>query len=144
MLEKFEQIYTTKEQANSEDWEMLNVWLTANAFPDTSFPNAYILLLSESNGGGYIVGEREYQFLSLREATEYYEIYQFAKYMPFAFPFAMDGCGNFYIFNKNKPDECVYGVSAGNLGWEQDECFLIAGSFAECLTQRNRIEEYFI
>ena len=143
MLEKFEIIYSTNKKANDEDWKILFEWLTENNFPNTIFPESYVLLMSESNGGNYISGEREYQFLSLKEVTEYYEAYMFSKYMPFAFPFAMDGCGNFYIFNLKSTDKNIYCVSAGNMGWEQDEYFHVANNFEECLSQKDLLEKYF-
>ncbi len=65
------------------------------------------MLMSESNGGVYMSGKREYQFLSLGEVPGYYETYMFYRFMPFAFPFAMDGCGNFYIFNFKETDENI-------------------------------------
>lgn len=142
MLEVFEKIYCTKAKANNEELEKLYRWLKSNSFPKYSLPQDYLDLMYESNGGDYVYGEREYQFLTFEEVAEYYEAYMFSEFMPYAFPFAMDGCGNFYIFNLRTEDGCVYTVSAGNMGWEKDECYRIAGSFRECLAQKKLWDEY--
>lgn len=143
MLEKFQKIYDVHDKASPEDWKALFEWLGKNNFPNVNFPENYVLFMEESNGGIYVSGEREYQFLSLKEIPEYYEVYMFSKFMPFAFPFAIDGCGNFYLFNFRQIDKNVYGVSAGNLGWGQDEYFQIASSFEELLLQKHSIEQHF-
>lgn len=62
-------------------------------------------------------------------------MYHFYEFMPFAYPFAMDGCGNFYIFNLRYEDVSVYAVCAGDMGWEEDEYYFVANSFKECLSQ---------
>ena len=143
MLEKFQKIYDVHDKAGPEDWKALSEWLEKNKFQNVNLPENYVLLMEESNGGIYVSGKREYQFLSLKEIPEYYEAYMFSKFMPFAFPFAMDGCGNFYLFNLRQTDKNVYGVSAGNLGWGQDEYFQIANNFEELISQKHSIEPQF-
>lgn len=142
MLEVFEKIHCTNPKANNEELKKLYKWLKSNSFPSYSLSQDYLSLMHESNGGDYVNGEREYQFLALGEVVEYYEAYMFSEFMPYAFPFAMDGCGNFYIFNLRAEDSCVYAISAGNMGWEKDECYRIAGSFRECLAQKELWQEY--
>lgn len=142
MLEFFETIYCTNSEVKDDELKELYRWIEKNKFPQKSLPYDYISLMHESNGGIYMNGEREYQFLSLKEVTEYYEAYMFSEYMPYAYPFAMDGCGNFYVFNLRTDDECVYAVSAGNMGWESDECYKIAKTFKECLTQKQLLDNY--
>lgn len=135
MLELFEQIHIVSEPLKDDERNQLYLWLEKNSFPSCCLPEEYLSLMQESNGGDFISGEREYQFLSVAEAMDAYECYMFPKFMPFAFPFAMDGNGNFYIFNLRATDACVYIVSAGDLGWEEDECLKAAESFIECLKQ---------
>lgn len=86
MLEKFQKIYDVHDKAGPKDWKALSEWLEKNKFQNVNLPENYVLLMEESNGGIYVSGEREYQFLSLKEIPEYYEAYMFSKFMPFAFP----------------------------------------------------------
>lgn len=82
-------------------------------------------------------GEREYQLFSTTEVIQNYTGYRFATYMPFALPFALDGCGNFYLFDlRNGNDERIYYTAAGNMGWQGDEVFFIADNFVELLKQK--------
>lgn len=114
-----------------EELAALLRWMESGGFPDRSLPEEYTAFLRESNGGDFVKGGREFQMLSAGEIPEYYKAYNFARYMPYALPFAMDGNGNFYIFNKSECDARVYLVSAGDLG--RDECELLADSFTDCL-----------
>ncbi len=143
MLEMFEKTVIANEKAEEEDFAELSEWLAESDFPNTTLPKDYKTLISESNGGDFVKGEREYQFLSLKEVAEYYDAYGFADFMPFAFPFAMDGCGNFFLFDFRANDGKVYGVSSGDMGWDDDQCFQIADSFIECLAQTDLITEHF-
>lgn len=133
MLELFEQIHIVSEPLKDDEQNQLYLWLEKNSFPSCCLPEEYLSLMQESNGGDFISGAREYQFLSVAEAMDAYECYMFPKFMPFAFPFAMDGNGNFYIFNLRAADACVYLVNAGYLSWEQDAYCKIAESFAACI-----------
>ena len=116
---------------SEEQLTELQNWLKTVGFLDISLPEDYISFLRESNGGDFAKGNREFQMLSAAEVIEYYDTYNIARYMPYALPFAMDGNGNFYIFNKREEDECVYLVSAGDLGWS-GEYELFAESFSDC------------
>lgn len=136
MLELFERVYISGEKASDEELNVLYQWLRDNFFPCCCLPHDYLNLIRESNGGDFMSGEREYQFLSTDKIAEYYYAYMFPIYMPYAFPFAMDGCGNFYIFNLRNNDECVYVTSADDMGWEEDECVKIADNFMQCLRQK--------
>lgn len=142
MLELFEKIYTANEKLTEDELHKLYIWFETNHFPSSYLPSTYLSLMRESNGGDFIYGEREYQFFSIDEVMEYYEAYMFSEFMPFAYPFAMDGCGNFFLFNLRAMDDCVYTASAGNMGWEKDECFKIANNFLECLQQDRLWDEY--
>lgn len=109
----------------------LRRWFSDSGFPDAEIPEEYIKFLRESNGGDFLKNGREIQMFAVGEISEYYAAYSFSVYMPYALPFAMDGCGNFYIFNKRGRDDGIYLVAAGNMGWDDDECFLLAESFGE-------------
>ena len=111
----------------------LRQWMESRGFPDRSLPEEYIAFLRENNGGDFVKGGREFQMLSAGEISEYYDAYNFSRYMPYALPFAMDGNGNFYVFNKREQDGRVYLTSSGNLGWGDDEYELFADCFADCL-----------
>lgn len=142
MLEMFEQIWSAPKGAEEQQFQNVQEWLCENRFPVCSLPNSYIELLKECNGGNFTNGNREYQMFSIEEAVQAYEIYNFSVYMPFAFPFAMDGCGNFYILNLRKYDEAVYAISSGDLEWE--ECRKIADNFINCLVQKEALEELML
>lgn len=116
-------------------------WLSENDFPSCYLPEDYLDFMENSNNRTFVYGEREYQFLEYDEIMEYYDAYMFPQFMPYAFPFAMDGCGNFYIFNLREIDRCVYAVAAGNKGWEKDECIKVADNFTECLGQKYSLDE---
>lgn len=136
MIEQFDTIYSKNKGANKEDFKRLSHWLHKQSFPSKILPEDYKTLISESNGGIFLYGEREYQFLSIEEVMEYYDLYHFYEFMPYAFPFAMDGCGNFYIFNQRYEDSSVYAVCAGDMGWEDDTYYFVAHNFKECLSQK--------
>ena len=38
-------------------------------------------------------------------------------------------------------DASVYAVCAGDMGWEEDECYFVANSFKECLSQPKHWDE---
>lgn len=139
MIERFEKIWCRKAGADNEQLCRLNLWLKENNFPVCDLPNTYKELLKESNGGDFTTGNREYQLFSVEEIIQTYEAYKFSIYMPFAFPLAMDGCGNFYILNLRNKDDCIYAVSAGDLEW--DECHKIADNFLHCLEQKETLDE---
>lgn len=142
MLERFDHQYLVSEALKDAERNQLSLWLEQNNFPSRYLPEDYLSLMQESNGGDFTYGEREYQFLSITEVMDAYACYMFSKFMPFAFPFAMDGNGNFYIFNLRAADDHVYIVNAGNLGWEEDACFQIAESFVDCLKQEIHTDDF--
>ena len=138
MLEYFDSLWSVSPRAAEEEIARLQAQLTAAGFPSVWLPAAYLDLLRESNGGDFAKGAREYQFFSAEEVLENYEAYQFARYMPFAFPFAMDGRGHFYVFDLRARDESVYLVHASDLGW-QDEARRIADDLNACLRQEEAL-----
>lgn len=141
MLDYFEKTWKQDTGANKAQIADIENWLKGQAFPYPVLPATLTELLLESNGGTFTCGQREYQVFSAAELQTLYESYQFDKYMPFALPWAMDGCGNFYLFNLRNEDCAVYAVSAGNLGWGPDECYRIADSLEDCLGQVNPLDD---
>ena len=139
MLELFDKVWHAEKGAEKLQFQKLHNWVREKGFPACDFPDSYIELLKESNGGDFMTGEREYQLGSIDETMQTYEDYSFARYMPYALPFAMDGCGNFYIINMRRKDDCIYAVSSGDLEWEM--CCKIADNLEECLTQNTLIDE---
>lgn len=133
MLELFTEIYKLEPCAEQGEIDKLLLWLKNNSFPICDLPEDYLELLKESNGGGFLKGEREYQMLSISEIMDFYEIYSFSEFMPYALPFAMDGCGDFYLFNLRWEDTNVYRVPANDLDWEEYNSFAVAFSFKDCI-----------
>lgn len=140
MIEKLT-IHELKKGALEQDFKNLSSWLQTKGSHSKNICEDYIAFIKESNGGIFTYGNREYQFLSLNEIVEYYEIYKFSLYMPLALPFAMDGRGNFYLFDMRKESNNIYGVHSVNIGWREDECFIIANSFTEMLEQKILLDE---
>ncbi len=146
-ISKFKTVYSFKPAKRKhqviEDINKLYNWLEASNFPywDTrfvsekkgDFPSLYFALLFEFESGIFSNGERLFQFFSLSEIPIYYRDFNFEEYMPFALPFAMDGCGNFYILDFRKNDPCIYTVNSGNLGWDKDKYFKIFDNFDELI-----------
>uniref|UniRef100_UPI0040576712 SMI1/KNR4 family protein n=1 Tax=Agathobacter sp. TaxID=2021311 RepID=UPI0040576712 len=139
MIELFEKIWQRELGADEVQLDKLYIFLQDNQFPVCELPDTYIELLKESNGGDFTIGNREYQLFLAEETLQAYQSYNFSVYMPFAFPFALDGCDNFYIFNLREKDDCIYGVSSSDLEWE--ECHKIADSFIKCLKQKKSLDE---
>ena len=141
MIELFEKVWQRESGADETQLDELYNFLKSNHFPFCELPDTYIELLKESNGGDFTTGNREYQLFSAEETLQAYQSYNFSVYMPFSFPFAMDGCGNFYIFNLREKDDCVYAVSAGDLEWE--ECYKIADYLVQCFRQKESLDDIF-
>ena len=139
MIELFEKVWQRESGADEVQLGKAYRFLRDNQFPVCELPDTYIELLKESNGGDFTTGNRECQLFSTEETLQAYQTYNFSVYMPFAFPFAMDGCGNFYIFNLREKDDCIYAVSAGDLEW--DECHKIANDLIQCLSQKESLDE---
>lgn len=92
--------------------------------------------LKWSNGGSFFGPNRSFDpILSTTEVREYLIAYGFLHWMPGAVPFAMDGGGNFFVFDmRNEPSGSeypVYFVQAGDLGW--DAARFVAHSFDEAV-----------
>lgn len=111
----------------------LHQWLSENGFPDTELPGDLTAFLRESNGGDFVKNDREFQMFKAEEIPGFYKAYMFGEFMPYALPFAADGCGNLYIFDKRSSGSAVYLVDAGNMGWDGDGFELLAESFLDCI-----------
>lgn len=132
MIELFD--YAAAESPVTEErLTELKQWLSENKFPDTELPEDYTDFLRESNGGDFVKNDREIQMFSAEEIPGFYEAYMFDEFMPYALPFAADGSGNLYVFNKREKDNGVYLVDAGNMGWDGDGFELLAESFRDCV-----------
>lgn len=132
MLDKFD--YAASEPPVNEDQlARLRQWLSKSGFPDTKLDGEYTAFLRESNGGDFVKDDREFQMFGAEEIPGFYEAYMFGEFMPYALPFAADGCGNLYIFDKRSSGGAVYLVDAGNMGWDGDGFELLAESFRDCI-----------
>lgn len=142
MLEQFDEIISQNMPATEQDFYELYHWLEEKEFPVTILDTSYQNFLSESNGGGFLRGEREYQMFSMCEICDFYEIYAFETYMPHALPFAMDGYGNFFLFDMRKQNSFVYLVGANDMSWESEGCVRLAENFATLLEQTEPVYCY--
>ncbi len=132
MLDKFD--YAAVEPpADENSFAELRQWLSESGFPDTELDSGHEAFLRESNGGDFVKNDREFQMFKAEEIPGFYEAYMFGVFMPFALPFAADGCGNLYIFDKRKKNNAVYLVDAGNMDWDGDGVELLAESFSDCV-----------
>lgn len=135
MIEQFDQIIFQNTPATEQDFCGLYQWLEERNFPFTILDTSYKTFLLESNGGEFLRGEREYQMFSVNEICDFYEIYLFETYMPYALPFAMDGYGNFFLFDMRTQTSFIYMVAANHMCWESEDCFQIAENFMALLEQ---------
>lgn len=140
-LELLEVVIQKEESISEKKLNSLYEWLKIEKFPNIHLCNEYIGFLKESNGGDFLNGNREYQWFLSREVKDSYYAYKFDVYMPFAFPFASDGNCNFYIFNLRSQDNKVYTIKSSNMGWDEDECYILAKDFQEMLVQRTSLED---
>lgn len=135
MIEQIDQIIFQNTPATEQDFCGLYQWLEERNFPFTILDTSYKTFLLESNGGEFLRGEREYQMFSVNEICDFYEMYLFETYMPYALPFAMDGYGNFFLFDMRTQTSFIYMVAANHMCWESEDCFQIAENFMALLEQ---------
>lgn len=85
--------------------------------------------------------EPEFGFLGT-EMAQYFDDYEFERWMPGAWPVALDGAGGFYcldlrgVLNGTEPNDGSVPVvwsHAGNLGWNADEAGVCGKNLAEFL-----------
>lgn len=105
--------------------------------PQLPLPEEFLSFLGWCDGGWTRTGDREFGFFGLDDPRggirEMTLAYQFPHYMPGALPFALNGCGCFYIFDMRHPSQNghypILASHSGNLGWNEDECWHVADSF---------------
>lgn len=99
--------------------------------PDRPLPPSYLDFLRYADGGEFGNRERYFQFFSSGQLREMFLAYEFPEYMPGAVPFAMDGCGNHYIWDMRMPwkngEYPILVSHSGNLGYE--DAVIIADTF---------------
>lgn len=134
-------VYEARPGATEAQIAALTGRLGEAGFPVCELPAEYVDLLRRWNGGNFGVGEREYQLFSAQEVVPNYDLYEFATYMPYALPFAMDGNGWFYLFDLRRVDPAVYACQTGCLSWDEDDCFRVAPTLSECLEQPQPLDE---
>jgi len=107
--------------------------------PAGDLPETYLSLLRWANGGQFGNGERWFQFFPTIDPGQGVRAmllaYQFPQYMPGVMPFALDGCGNFYLFDmRTKPVLGEYPIltaHAGSMSWSEGSWLRIADTFVE-------------
>lgn len=113
--------------------KILNIlinWMTFEKFPFVDLQISYTSFIEKINNAfSLIVNDIEYQFLIFEEIINYYESYNFKSFMEFALPFAMDGNGNFYVFDKRYNGNDMYIVASNNLEWDFENLIFIGNDF---------------
>ncbi len=103
------------------------------ALPQRPLPPAYLDFLRFSNGGSFRNGKRWFDaFLTTDQVRSYLIDYHIPEYLPGAWPFAMDGSGDFYLFDMRaeagaQGEYPVLFAHAAALGY--DEARVVAASF---------------
>ena len=100
--------------------------------PNKPLPENYLDFLKWSNGGSFFNKERSFdQFIPCQQVREYLIGYDIPEYMPNVFPFALDGCGNVYLFdmreNPTNNEFPILFVQLGNLRFR--DAVLVASTF---------------
>jgi hypothetical protein len=117
--------------------------------PTWPLPPSYLALLRWSNGGEFQTGKRIFQFFPAVDPGHGVRAmllgYNLPQYMPGALPFAFNGGGTFYLFDRRAapcngeyPVVCAH---SGNLGWEPDACVQIATSFVEACQGTSDVDD---
>ena len=109
---------TTYEQAKGALPEGMAQW--ENYFSQ-KMPLDYIKLLKSSDGAGFYSAYTggELQFLSVKEAIQYHEIYSFIDDCPGAIPICMDGNGNFAVYRIQKGIiSGIFLMPAAEIDWD--------------------------
>jgi hypothetical protein len=138
-------VATIGQPLSAEEIEAVNL-SQRNPFPKGD--PLYLAFLRWSNGGWFRSGEREFGFFPTQGPSGVREMmlaYHLPQYMPGALPFAFNGAGTFYLFDMRKkavsgeyPVVCSH---AGNLGWEQDKCCLVADSLEAACRGKVNVDE---
>ena len=103
-------------------------------------PDELVQLLTYSNGGGIVNGEREFGYFSLDEIRAFYFNYGFPEWAPLFLPVAFNGGGVFYAYDfRDAPRLRIVAASAGNLGYE--DAVVLGDTLAETLNRTTNIED---
>ncbi|WP_028549441.1 SMI1/KNR4 family protein [Paenibacillus sp. UNC451MF] len=111
--------------------------------PQKQLPASYIEFLKYSNGGEFQNGERYFQFFSTNQFREYNLAYELPEYMEAAVSFAMDGCGNHYLFDMREDmKHNEYPILVAHSGYlDYEGCVQVANSFLELCTGRTSMDD---
>jgi hypothetical protein len=108
--------------------------------PALHLPEELAGLLTFSNGGAIINGEREFGYFSLQEIRYYYFAYGFPKYLPDFLPVAFNGGGIFYAYDFRADGTLpIVAVASGNLC--EEDTVVLGYSLEEVLAKSHNIEE---
>ncbi|SHJ11310.1 SMI1 / KNR4 family (SUKH-1) [Clostridium cavendishii DSM 21758] len=140
---------TWNKELSEEEKEGLNKWINPEnwSFPQRVLPEAYLEFLKYDNGAIFGNGDRYFQFFTCQDdgnvgLREMNISYEFPEYMKGGVSFAMDGCGNHYIFDMRK--EAVNGeypiltCSSGCLSFEDSK--LVGQTFFEVLNGKTSMD----
>jgi len=117
--------------------------------PNRPLSSDYLSFLRWSNGGWCRTGEREFGFFPTGDPTNGVRAmtlaYHVPQYMPGALPFAFNGGGVLYLFDMRAAARAghypVVCASAGNLGWGEDTCWVVADSFLAVCQEPSNVED---
>ncbi len=111
------------------------------SLPILKIPEQYLNLLSYSNGGLIVNGDREFAFFGKNELREYYLNYEFPHYMPRVLPIALNGGGVFYAYDLRKALESpeIIAIGSGALDWEF--AYSLGNDLLEILSKSTNIED---
>ncbi|WP_282940612.1 SMI1/KNR4 family protein [Paenibacillus sp. RC67] len=111
--------------------------------PQKQLPGSYLEFLKYSNGGEFQTGERYFQFFSTDQFREYNLAYELPEYMKFASSFAMDGCGNHYLFDMREDmTDNEYPILVAHSGYlDYEGSVHVANSFLDLCRGRTSMDD---
>ena len=133
----------TANHALYQNWRPFdpNAW----RFPQCPLPASLLQWLSQSNGGNFCKGKREWGLFGSADIRTMMLDYHEPQYMPLAIPIGLDGSGNFFMLDmRQAPTHGEYPVvaaAAGNLGWAADECAFVAPNLMQAVHGEIAIED---
>ncbi|MGL4108437.1 SMI1/KNR4 family protein [Clostridium sp. LP20] len=147
MIEIF--IKTWNRDISQEEKEGLNEWINPEtwSFPQREFPKSYLEFLKNNNGVIFGNEDRDFQFFTCQDdgkfgLREMNISYEFPEYMPGGVSFAMDGCGNHYIFDmRQEPIDGEYPILTSSSGWlEFEDAKLVGETFTEVIKGKTSMD----
>ena len=110
--------------------------------PPLKLPDEYIELLHYSNGGQIIQGDIDFGFFSPDTIREFYISYGFAVSAPAFLPIALDGGGNFYVYDTRQPANFpILLMSAATIGYGADCWIFLGDTLASVLSRLSTNDE---